>query len=249
MSFSLLQWNVWYKESPENIAKFLSEVDADVICMQELTQGMEIHQFRDVFAWLQSELHYFGYFHEGHRWPRAEQRIETIGNGILSRFPIQNSYHEFVQFPFEEKKTPYAEEGRVYVEVEVEIAGESVTVGTVHLSYTDRFQDMTHQQQETDRLLEIVKKKQGKYILTGDLNAVPSSTVVHRLQKHLQHCGPDFSTKTWTTKHHKHANYEANSLDWRLDYVFATRDIQVLESKTLLTPISDHLPMWFRLTV
>lgn len=37
MKLSVLQWNVWYKEDIRNIAKFLREHPADVICLQELT--------------------------------------------------------------------------------------------------------------------------------------------------------------------------------------------------------------------
>lgn len=37
MRLTLLQWNIWYKEDIRNIAVFLREHPADVICLQELT--------------------------------------------------------------------------------------------------------------------------------------------------------------------------------------------------------------------
>ena len=33
----ILQWNIWYKEDINNIAKELKRIDADVVCIQELS--------------------------------------------------------------------------------------------------------------------------------------------------------------------------------------------------------------------
>ncbi len=33
----VLQWNIWYKEDINNIASELKRIDADVVCIQELS--------------------------------------------------------------------------------------------------------------------------------------------------------------------------------------------------------------------
>jgi len=33
----ILQWNIWYKEDINNIAKELRRINADVVCIQELS--------------------------------------------------------------------------------------------------------------------------------------------------------------------------------------------------------------------
>ena len=37
MQITVLQWNIWYKEPIENILKVLKEIDADIVCLQELS--------------------------------------------------------------------------------------------------------------------------------------------------------------------------------------------------------------------
>lgn len=62
--------------------------------------------------------------------------------------------------------------------------------------------------------------------------------------KHLQHVGPDFAQSTWTTKPFSFMGFEENELKWRLDYIFASKQIKVLSSNIIPTEYSDHLPIF-----
>lgn len=43
MLIQLMQWNIWYKEKPENIFNFLKKADADIICAQELIKDSGVN--------------------------------------------------------------------------------------------------------------------------------------------------------------------------------------------------------------
>lgn len=111
------------------------------------------------------------------------------------------------------------------------------------MSYTHRFEPTPEKRIETDKLVEILKSKNERFLFTGDLNALPGSYTVSEVEKHLKNAGPDFDAKTWTTKPFSYNGFEASTLDWRLDYVFATPDVQIKAAKVLETPYSDHLPI------
>ncbi len=234
----ILQWNIWYKEDPENILTELRRIDTDVCCLQEVTVNHPRHGI-DVGQLLAKELGYHIYYHES----MADDQ-SSFGNAILSRFPILESRHVFVQDPPPaDTEENYSKEGRVYVEVKIDSGNRPVTVGTTHLSYTDRFIETDAKKFESGKLSELVKGIKGEYVLTGDFNVVPDSYTVTELQKHLTHAGPDFSQKTWTTKPFSYNGFDATTLDWRLDYCFTSQEVSVVSASVVETLFSDHLPI------
>ena len=77
----------------------------------------------------------------------------------------------------------------------------------------------------------------------GDLNAVPSSNLIQELDRNYKHFSPDYSEPTWTTKPFSHEGFEVDSLSYRLDYIFGSDDIELVNSKIISTEYSDHLPI------
>lgn len=237
----LLQWNIWNREDVENTLRLLREVDADILCLQELTAGdSESNNGADVPARIAAELglrHVFA--------PASDEEGKKYGDGIFSRFPIISSESHFIQDPppLGEKADDYSSEGRVYVEAAIQLVDRVLNVGTSHMSYTDRFGTTEAKIAETNRLLETLKQKKERFIFTGDLNATPDTYTFQEISKVLKHCGPDMSEKTWTTKPFTYEDFDAKSLDWRLDYCFATPDIHIMSAKIIKTDYSDHLPV------
>lgn len=229
----LLQWNIWYKENPKNILRALQQIDADVICLQELTTGTVLHDGLDVPKYLADGLG-FNYFYK----EAQVEGSETLGNAIFSRFPFTKTDFVFIQ-EFKEKPADYSDEGRVYVEVETN----GYTIGAIHMSYTHRFEMTPQKKRETDELVSVIATKRSKYLLAGDFNALPDSYTITEVGKRLKNAGPDFDQKTWTTKPFSYQGFTANTLDWRLDYVFMTPDIAVQGAKIVDTQYSDHLPI------
>ena len=61
--------------------------------------------------------------------------------------------------------------------------------------------------------------------------------------------GPDYHEKTWTTKPFSYNGFSENSLNWRLDFVFGTKDIKVISSEIIKTDLSDHLPILIKIEI
>jgi len=241
----LIQWNIWVKENPENISKFLKETDADIICAQELIKDSKKNL--DVAKYLAKELGFEYFYHDGETWDNRQEK-EAQGNAIFSRFPIVNTNYIYVQQP---KHNPInaSSEGRVYIEATIKVDGKELIVGTTHLSYSDRFVITDQRKKEVDVLLSILKDKKSNYIFAGDLNSASDSYTISEIEKLLLHSGPAYTQKSWTTKPFEYKGFQEYDLNWRLDYVFNSKDISIIDSEILACPYSDHLPVQIKIKI
>ena len=226
----ILQWNIWFNEKIENIISELNRFDTDIVCIQELSitnnDISNIDKLKKLYPYMYYEI--ADTFSDG----------RSQCNAILSKYPIKNTYKFFVQKPTEDKND-YSKEGRVYIEVGIVINEKYISIGTTHLSYTDRFKETELKDQEGDNLIKCINKKDN-YIFTGDLNASKNSKYVKEIEKYLVNYN---TSNTWTTKPFSYQGFNEDKLNWKLDYVFTTSDIIVDEVKVLKTNYSDHLPI------
>jgi endonuclease/exonuclease/phosphatase family metal-dependent hydrolase len=235
----MLQWNVWVKEKADNIIDFIRQVDADVVCLQELTADSFVNPGRN----LPEEIGSLGYhtaFFAAHK-RTGEEHIQ-MGNGIFSKAPLTGSRTVFVQHEDPESRD-YSRENRAYLETTLQLGAERLTVGTVHLSYTDGFAPTPEKQAETDKLLAAIAPNKERFVLTGDMNALADSYTIQHLDEQLAAAGPDYNEASWTTKPFTYGGFSADTLAWRIDYVFTSRDLNVVSSQLLPTDYSDHLPI------
>lgn len=247
MQIKLLQWNVLYKERIENIVKFLKEIDADIFCLQELGINCKFNPtISDTPNYVAKELGVNYYFERAYTKEGGE--IESLGNGIFTKFPIIRKQFFFTQLhaPIQ---VSYSDEERVYIEVDLQIDDTTLTIGTTHLSYVHKFTTTDKKKKEVDNLINGIKNKKEKYILTGDLNSPPDSYAISELSKYLVNVGPSYDEATWTTKLFEYQGFKEDKLRWRLDYVFATKDVNVISSEIIKTDYSDHLPILVTISV
>ncbi len=244
MEITVLQWNIWYAEDIHNITQFLLEHPADIICVQELAINHPNQPVVDTPKYLAEKLGYN--YHYKHLPLNTTDGTPIMwADGIFTKFPITNKRFVWINQP--KGKGGYDDEYRAYVEITVEIGGKELTVATTHMSYTDGFYETANKKREANRLAEIIKDRRRNYIFAGDLNVTPDSYTIEQINKHLEHAGPDFQQKTWTTKPFSYRGFEETDLNWRLDYIFATKDVKVLSAKILQTDYSDHLPIFAKL--
>ena len=241
MKVTILQWNVWFQEKADNVLRAIEEIDADTICLQELTAHSAINPQRNLPVEI-AQLGYTSHFY----YPTIQRDEFIMGNGIFSKYPMETTRHTYVrQENIEEDLTkidPH-HENRVYVEATLKIANSLLTIGTVHLSFTPGFEPQDWKDIETNKLIDTLRTNRNNFVFTGDLNALPDSGTIASLSNLLKSAGPDLNEATWTTKPFNYQDFIADKLNWRLDYVFTTPDVQVLESKTITTDVSDHLPI------
>jgi endonuclease/exonuclease/phosphatase family metal-dependent hydrolase len=239
MEISILQWNVWFQESADNILAFLKGVDADIVCLQELTQNSGPNPNRD----MPQEIGLLGYdqFYVA-TVDKPELPIGRMGNGIFSKHPIRSSRKVWVRDePPEGSET--LNESRAYLECGIEAGGKLLTVGTAHLSFTPGFSNNPEKDAESDVFIKAISQNSSNFIFTGDFNALPGSPLIGALDKSFKHAGPAYKESTWTTKPFDWGGFKADKLAWRLDYAYTTPDIEVISSQILKTDASDHLPI------
>lgn len=242
MEVSILQWNVWYKEDIQNILKVIQQIDPDIVCLQELTIGyQETHP--DTVQYIARSLGYENYSQsidlDGETW--------KLANGIFSKFPIKQTRTVWINEPT--GAGGYADEKRAYIEAHLDVDGEILTVGTAHMSYTHKFEVTVRKQHETDLLMDAVQDNNHKFVLAGDFNAVPGSYTVDRTLQRFSNFGPPMDEATWTTKPFSYNDFKETELTWRLDHIFGTNDLELIESRVINTQYSDHLPLLTRIRV
>ncbi|HYF96811.1 MAG TPA: endonuclease/exonuclease/phosphatase family protein [Patescibacteria group bacterium] len=235
MQVTILQWNVWYKENVERVCGVLKKLDADIICLQELTNGYIKQSHESTWEYI---AHMLGYEFRHHEIPIIKADDQWLqANAIFSRYPIKSKKSLWLHQPVNDKDP--VDQCRGYMETGLNINGNLVTVGTTHMSFgIDPEKDG-----ELEKLLSIVETHPEQFILAGDFNATPDSRRISQLAKRLNHVGPPFDQNTWTNKPFDFPDFNASTLDWRYDYIFATQDIKVLDASIVNTDVSDHLPV------
>lgn len=225
----LLQWNIWNNEDIDNIIKELKRIDADIVCIQELAikddNDIKIRKLKELYSYIYYE--------------KADTFLDGYSqcNAILSKYPLYDKSYTYVQKPTD-NKNDYSKEGRVYVEAKVKINEKELTIGTTHLSYTDKFIETEEKDKEVTNLINCIKKD--NYILTGDFNTNKTSKYIKWLEEKLIN---NDTSNTWTTKPFSYNGFKETELKWKLDYIFTSRDIKVKERKLVDTKYSDHLPI------
>ena len=244
MKVKVLQRNVWFRERAENLLTLMKGLNPDIICCQEITVGSWFNDKRDVAQFIAQELGYHYHYSKAHKYeypftPLGE--VNFWGNAIFSRFPIVESFDFALINPEDNPDHPY--ERRTCAVARIQAEDTLLTVATAHKSYSSAFAEDQDKIDETKKLIECFKQYPENLIFTGDLNLPPESTSLQMLEKELQHCGPDYSQATRTTKPFSFMGFEEKELRWRLDYVFASKNIKVLSSQIIPTEWSDHLPV------
>lgn len=216
-------------------------IDADVVCLQELSIDNPEQSVKDSVAYIAEGLG----FNVHSQIITLDDDTMKLANAIFSRFPLTGKKSVWINEPTGTGK--YDDEYRAYVEACIEVEGQEIKIGTVHMSYTHAFEPTDRKLEETDKLVDCIKDNRTRYVLTGDFNAQPNSEVIQKIQKYITPADSGLSTKTWTTKPFDYEGFKADALEWRLDYVFATDDLSVLSSEIISTEYSDHLPILVKL--
>jgi len=192
---------------------------------------------------LAENLNFYHAFSPAQKYPEGN----TSGNGILSKFPIKNIINHILQEEAnltEDYSKEVVIEGKTCISAEITLPeNKKLTVCTTHFNFSPFFKDNPQKTKETNNLTKFLKTKKSPLIFTGDLNSSPDSIAIKELQKILNHAGPNFSEKTWTTKPFNFRGFIEDKLNWRLDYIFTSKDIKVNNSSIVNTKFSDHLPI------
>jgi endonuclease/exonuclease/phosphatase family metal-dependent hydrolase len=251
MKIKILHWNIWFQEKVENILKVVKEINPDILCFQEVTIGSNFNNKKNVAKFIARELNYNYNFSNAHKYefpitPKGESNYG--GNAIFSRFPIIKNSNFPIMNPKDLPELKYERRTCAVSEIKVN-KNKIIKIATAHASYNKGFIEDKEKINEAKKLINFFKKNPKNLIFTGDLNLSPNTNSIRLIGEKLEHCGPDYKKPTWTTKPFSFMGFEETKLKWRLDYIFATKDIKVLSSKIVKTEYSDHLPILLEIEI
>lgn len=169
----VVTWNLWWRFGPWEerqpaILTTLENIDADIICLQEVwSEENGVDQAAEIAAKL--NMHHV-------RTPEHWYKGHSFGNAILSKFPIQESSSH--QLP------PLDGPGRRYA-LTAKILREEKLIPVVCTHLDHRFDLSSVRQTQVKAVLELVDELRDlngfPVVLAGDFNSIPTSDEIRLL--------------------------------------------------------------------
>jgi endonuclease/exonuclease/phosphatase family metal-dependent hydrolase len=213
------------------IADVIATFQPDVVALQELDVARARSRGADQARILADRLKMKFYFH-----PALSHLSEHYGDAILSRLPMTLVKKGIL--PTTTSRLAFEPRGALLVRLEV--AGQPVYFLNTHLglSWDERLA-------QAKALLgpEWMGQPEGqsRFILCGDLNAIPGSRVYRTFIRQLR------DVQSWTFQTWPRATFPSRLPMLRLDYIFINEGLTVqsvqVPNNSLTRHASDHLPL------
>lgn len=233
--------------SCRQIAKYMHDEHADVLCFQEFRDNKEFTMEDIKEALAEWPYHYM---------PSKEASKGKLPIAIFSRYPIVNS--EFITYP---------NSSNCSMMVDVKVGEQIIRIFNNHLQTTNISQkrrkwekelaagetnreveamedaaetlhgNLVKRAEQTDILCQLIEQSPYPVVLGGDLNSLPSSYTYHRFSSLLKDgfktCGNGYM---YTYRHGKHL--------FRIDYLFHSKQLQGIRYFSPdMELCSDHNPV------
>ena len=221
MSYNLHQgFDVHGSHGLENIAKVIEAEDPDIIALQEVSRGWVVNGSVDMLVWLSQRLEM------DYVWGPAADPV--WGNAVLSRLPIISSQNH--RMP----NNDTVRLDRAFLTVEVDVGGgETIDVIATHFHSGDG--DSAIRIPQAKAVLETVDKNRTS-VLLGDFNAHPDHPEM------LLFADAGFNdTFVASGATGDGFTYPADNPWERIDYVWASPDLEVRDLSVSDSLASDHL--------
>lgn len=203
-------------------AEVIKSEDADIICLNEVRGKGETPLFVAQAELMGEKTNRFSYFSKCIDF----ENLGPYGDALLSRHPAEN--HCIIDIPDPEiKDEPVYYETRKLFKAEFNLK-KKITVFISHFGLAK-----AEQKNAVKVLLEELKKVNTPVIFMGDLNMTPDSEIIKPIYDVLNEVYVSGGPKTYPSP---------DPVD-KIDYIFVSKDIKVLNVNTLNKVISDHLPV------
>jgi endonuclease/exonuclease/phosphatase family metal-dependent hydrolase len=216
----------------DRIRQAIEQADADVVTLQEVDKHWsDRSHFVDQAAWLGEQLgmkvRFAPIYSLDPLQPGYSRR--EYGLAVLSRYPIiRFSNHELSRISSQEpEKGVQSLPG--FPEAVINAGGTKMHVFTTHLSWMDPELRL----KEADEMMAFIRQAHYPVILTGDMNAVPDSPEIQRIRDHLTDAFEEKGEGNGMT-------YPVPQPVRRIDYIFASSQVKVLQCYVLQGEGSDH---------
>ncbi len=232
----------------EKVLSFLSQADADIICLQEVNSGGELSapkNLKTVEALVRDFPDHNIAFDPALTIVYKEGEAQH-GNCLLSKFPILS--HEIIYFQsgYTQLKNPLPGPNPDYRIYPKHMQKSRLMVGNKELFVFNLHGVWDFHGLDTPERLHmsrvILEKLEGlKYvILAGDSNVRPNTETIHILESRLHSVFGNTLTTTFNLA--KKVN-PAIYRDASVDVIFCSKNISVIDSQCPQVDVSDHLPL------
>ncbi|MEN6324784.1 MAG: endonuclease/exonuclease/phosphatase family protein [Syntrophomonas sp.] len=199
-------------------SQVLSQIDADLICLQEVDMfRMPTHLVRQAER-LAIDL--------GMQWiygPVRSYPIGSYGNAILSRYPIKERANYLLPDPIDPRRC---------LQAEIILDGKPLALFTTHLG----LKQPVRLEQVQDIILPLVLSVPGPAILAGDFNATVNRPETNLLAEYL--------TDTFCKNSGTLINtFPSINPAARIDYIFINECCMTANYFIMDSTASDHLPI------
>lgn len=255
-----------YESQMKGIVDLLRSEDADVIFLQEIDFGGKRSLFQDQAMFLAKELGY-PYLAYAVSWdvnyipfpkgPEDHFGRTRSGGAILSKFKITGNevtlYPKPVANPFWYNWFYLFRYSQI---VTLNINGRPYKVVNNHLEAFDK----TNRKLQSDRLSEIVKNNENILVVAGDFNTTPSlanqksnfplyptdnydEDGVYDVLVGLQGLEDSLPQEKYLADEKKWFTFPSVGPERKLDYIFKSEQLEVVDFRILFSPVSDHFPI------
>lgn len=236
MKVKVLSWNIWKGKHLSQIIGLLRKEDADIIGLQEVIQSSSVPNQAKVIA---QTLGYHSFYCPVFTTDRHEP-IFDIGNAFLAKLPISGSTcHILSSFDTYQKNA--ATEPRGAIKASLQIGNRRINFITTHLAYSQELEDSAIRIAQLNKLLPLLEEE--RVVLMGDFNSLPDSEIIKTLEQKLVNTDPNPTQASWTDYQ------DPSNPKYRIDYIFASKDLKVLDFQILESQASDHKPLKVELEI
>lgn len=223
--------------SPGKTASLLSEIGYDIVGLQEVyesggTNPLLTNQTSLLLRYSNLTYGVFGlgeYFEWG----------QSIGNAVLSKYPILSKTLVAVPKPTDEEKRPTETqwyEDRIIVKTTIKINNHINIDFNIDYITTHFGLNKLEQENMIEALIKVIDGCQNPVVLCGDFNSDPTNKIQAPLRERLISVADVVGNSN---------EYTASSLNpyAALDYVFVSKEFKVKSYQVVKTVLSDHFPI------
>lgn len=214
---------------PVNIEKhgrYLQKINADIVALNEVFfQGIQ-ETYNNQTEKL-SKIAEYPYYVES---VGQELSFATIGNAILSKYPIEDVEKISVLAPTEDERRKGENkwyEDRAILSIVVNVNGEKVRVMTTHFGL-----NMLEQERMVNTLIPLIENSKFPIILMGDFNTQPHTDILLPIYEKLKSCADEKGNTEFT--------FSSFNPHGTIDYIFVSKGAKVKEFLVRTEILSDH---------
>ncbi|MFD1032745.1 endonuclease/exonuclease/phosphatase family protein [Metaplanococcus flavidus] len=225
----------------ERTATIIEDSCASIIGLQEVDRFFgERSQFMDQVEWLGERLGMYTAYGANidHAAEQAGQPNCQYGNAILSKYPITYSKNHHM--------TPVQQwygndEQRGVLEAVIEVDDIAISVYNAHLSLKDEELKLS-----VKEILALTAGSKFPCIVLGDFNAPPFYAPIREMNRYFTDAFLKMKQGDAYTYPSPYS-YKTSDVDLkpvtRIDYIFFGPEMEVVQTATISTDVSDHLPI------